>query len=255
MTERLGQLVRATLAEHDDPDIAERAGWLVAGARARAGRRRTNRLAAAGAALAVVVIATSATLAGRGGSRDRGGDHGSPAAQGGTGSAASTASALSPADRATADRLDRAFRALWPSRDPLRRVLAHHTATGAWALSYRNPSSPGLPATGPGVAIDRARVPVAAMDPCTQPVAGPIRPRLCELTSRPDGSHVLSYERSGMDGRKWTYETVVTHYRTDGTVVTVWMGMYTDDGSAAMPDWAFGPDLLTNVAISPTLHL
>jgi len=75
------------------------------------------------------------------------------------------------------------------------------------------------------------------------------------LTTRPDGSRLLSYERSGMDGRHWSYATVATHFRTNGEVVTVQIGITSDDGTAIMPDWAFGPNELARMATDPRLSL
>jgi hypothetical protein len=173
-----------------------------------------------------------------------------------TGSAASTpARPLGPADQARATRLDRAFRADWLAADAIRLTLVRlGPDRGDWTASYRYPAT-GEFAEGPGFSVARPDPAPTELNRCLLPSPGPVRPSICQLTARPDGSHVLTYERSGMDGRHWTYETVATHYRTNGEVVTVWMGLYGDNGSAAIPDWKFGPDFLTRVATDPRLTL
>jgi hypothetical protein len=244
MSEPAELLLRATLTEHEDPDAARRANHLVAGARRRATRRRATRLALTSAAAVVAVAAGAATL------RPGGDPAATPQASGTAGTAVGVPTNSIPGETGRAALLDRVFRQNWPAQDRsrLQRSAAGPVEHG-WSVRYRYAGSN----TGPGLTISQGLP--AELDVCADPPAGPVRPALCQLTEQPDGSHLLTYERSGMDGRNWTFETLATHYRTNGEVVTVWMGLYLDDGTAAIPDWVFGPDQLAKVATNPGLTL
>jgi hypothetical protein len=254
MTEdTVGQLLRAAIAEHEDPLVTQRAAGLAAAARRRAGRRRTARMAATAAATVGVLAAATGLAAAL---RPATGAARHPAAAShtpGTPASASTAAA-SPPQAELADRLDRAFRAAWPRSRGLIRISNGPTAPGEWTGRYRHPggkypAEPGFTLTRPG------RPPTAAeLHPCGQP-QGPVTDRLCTLSTRPDGSTVLQYEHSGMLGRHWIFATVATHFRTSGERVTAQIAINTDDGTAIMPDWALGPDDLTRVATDPHLTL
>ena len=241
-------LVRAAIAGHEDPQVIERATRLAAGARRLASRRRTARLmSAAGATVAVISAGAMLAVALRPEDQAPGSSH--P-----TTTTASTPP--DPAQQAVATRLDQAFRAVWTPPDGNKLILVSPGSTrpGTWTGSYRypatdHPAEPGFTVARPG----RPPTP-AELNPCARP-DGPITSKLCQLTTRPDGSRLLSYERSGMDGRHWNFANLATHFRTTGEVVTVQIGISSDDGTAIMPDWAFGPTDLPRMATDPRLTL
>jgi hypothetical protein len=234
------EILRAVFVEHEDPRVAERAAGLTAGARRLAGRRRAVRMVVtAGAMVAVVGVSGGLVLTVR------------PDPTTPNHPALDQSNATQAVDPG---RLDRAFRAAWPGGAELVKVSIDTSRPEQVTGRYRYPASASYPAE-PGFTLAQPGRPPThrELDPCGQPQQGALAAALCQLTNRPDGSRVLVYELSGMDGRHWTYATVATHFRAGGETVTVRNGVRSDDGQRVIPDLAVGPDELVEIATNPSL--